>query len=89
MDSWARERPAWPVGALASPLLTVLLRRVRAWLCFSELPDQLLLVLLVVFLQVPPQKIFLRDLTQRLGQSPSYHWERVRPICMFLDLLLL
>ncbi|XP_045021676.1 uncharacterized protein LOC123465798 isoform X2 [Bubalus bubalis] len=74
-------------GGLASPLLTVLLHRVRAWLCFSELPDQLLFVLLVVFLQVPPQKIFLRDLTQRLGQAPSYHSDRVRPICLFLDLL--
>ena len=74
------------VGALTSPLLTVLCR-VRAWLCFSEVPDQPLFVFLDVFLQVPPQKIFLRDLTQRLGQSPSYHSDRVRPVYMFSDLL--
>lgn len=40
-----------------------------------------------VFLQVPPRKIFLRDLSQRLVQSPSYHSDRVRPVCMFPDLL--
>lgn len=40
-----------------------------------------------VFLQVPPQKVFLRDLSQRLRQSPSYHSDRVRPVCMFSDLL--
>ena len=40
-----------------------------------------------VFLQVPPQKVFLRDLSQRPGQSPSYHSDRVRPVCMFSDLL--